>query len=147
MFRRKVSKKCFSLSNKFKNFETFQFCLKTFQSVLMKCVPKKFPKNVHQTFQIVWEQIKVFRRNGYQNVLNKCFALFKMLVNILECSYNLKYVSFVWKHFRVFWRNMHPKSSKKIVLEQIKIFNKKFVPNIFNKKIVLRTKQNVPTIG
>ena len=147
MFRRKVSKKCFSLSNKFKNFKTFQFCLKTFQSVPKKCVPKKFPKNVHQTFQIVWEQIKEFRRNGYQNIPNKCFALFKMLVNILECSYNLKYVSFVWKHFRVFWRNMHPKSSEKIVLEQIKIFNKKFVPNIFNKKIVLRTKQNVPTIG
>ena len=140
MFRRKVSKKCFSLSNKFKNFKTFQFCLKTFQSVPKKCVPKKFPKNVHQTFQIVWEQIKVFRRNGYQNVPNKCFALFKMLVNILECSYSLK-------HFRVFRRNMHPKSSEKIVLEQIKIFNKKFVPNIFNKKIVLRTKQNVPTIG
>ena len=140
MFRRKVSKKCFSLSNKFINFETFQFCLKTFQSVPKNCVPKKFPKNVHQTFQIVWEQIKEFRRNGYQNIPNKCFALFKMLVNVLECSYSLK-------HFRVFWNNMHPKSSEKIVLEQIKIFNKKFVPNIFNKKIVLRTKQNVPTIG
>jgi len=42
---------------------------------------------------------------------------------------------------------MHPKSSEKIVVEQIKIFNKKIVPNIFNKKIVLRTKQNVPTTG
>ena len=32
----------------FIKFETFQFCLKTFQSAMKKCAPKKFPKKLFQ---------------------------------------------------------------------------------------------------
>ena len=43
---------------------------------------KKALKNVHETIKILWEQIKMFRRNGNQNIPKTCFAL----INILECS-------------------------------------------------------------
>ena len=93
-------------------FQTFQIYLETIQSVAKKSFQKMFftfqvhkvwnisvlfesisdcseeiytkkaLKNVHETIKILWEQIKMFRRNGNQNVPKTCFALF----NILECS-------------------------------------------------------------